>query len=83
MNKLLTVKEVASWLKVSPSTVNRLVVRGEMPHFKVGEGYRMDLDVLVYCVRVFGGFGKYSSAKPRGVQSRAGRSILRNKRQLD
>lgn len=38
MNRLLTVKEVAERLKVSPAMIYLLCSRGRMPHVRVGIG---------------------------------------------
>lgn len=38
-NQLLTTKEVAKFLRVSETTIYRLVKRGELPAIKRGKGY--------------------------------------------
>lgn len=43
---LLTVKEVAAVLRVSPQTVYLMVKRGELPAFRVGSQWRFDADKL-------------------------------------
>lgn len=41
---LLTVKEVASYLKVNQTTIYRLLRKSEIPAFKVGGDWRFDVD---------------------------------------
>ena len=36
-DKLMTAREVADYLQCSLSTVRRLVVRGQVPHFRLGK----------------------------------------------
>lgn len=48
-NKLLTVNEVASILRVSNMTVYRLVKSGQIPAIRVGKNYRIkESDVNEY-----------------------------------
>lgn len=44
--KLLTVKEVAAVLRVSPQTVYLMVKRGELPAFRVRSSWRFDADKI-------------------------------------
>lgn len=46
MNKLLTVKEVAAELRISPTTVYRLVKRQKIPYFRVGYDLRFDTEAI-------------------------------------
>lgn len=39
--RLLTVAEVATILRLHPNTVYRLMKRGEIPGFKIGESWRI------------------------------------------
>ena len=39
---ILTVRELAKYLRVHPSTIGRLVNRKELPAFKVGSDWRFD-----------------------------------------
>ena len=39
-DEVLTIEEVAAYLKVSTKTVRRLVQRGELPGFQVGNQWR-------------------------------------------
>ena len=42
MNQVLTVGEVAAFLRVNRSTVYKLIRRGELPAFKVGSDWRFN-----------------------------------------
>jgi excisionase family DNA binding protein len=44
--KILTIKQVAEYLKVHESTVYRLVRHGELPAFKVGYHWRFKLESI-------------------------------------
>jgi excisionase family DNA binding protein len=48
MSKLevLTVAEVADVLRVHPTTIYRLMKRGDLPAFKIGENWRISSDAL-------------------------------------
>ena len=46
MNTILTLSEVARFLKVHPSTVYRLLKHNDIPAFKVGSDYRFTREVL-------------------------------------
>ena len=41
MNEILTVQEVANYLKVSRTTVWRWCNQGKLPAFKIGRGWRV------------------------------------------
>ncbi len=41
--KMMTVKELSSYLRVHPSTVYRLLKDNKLPGFKVGESWRFSL----------------------------------------
>jgi excisionase family DNA binding protein len=43
---ILTIKEVASYLKVNERTVYRLAVSGDIPAFKVGGSWRFRKEAL-------------------------------------
>ena len=43
---ILTIKEVAAYLKVNERTVYRLAASGEIPAFKVGGSWRFRKDTL-------------------------------------
>ncbi len=42
LNRVLTISEVAEILRVHPTTVYRLVKRGELPGFKIGGNWRIN-----------------------------------------
>ena len=43
LNELLTVKEVAEWLKTSRVQVRRMIQNGELAAVKVGREYRIPI----------------------------------------
>jgi excisionase family DNA binding protein len=46
MAKVLTLQEVAKYLRVHPSTVYRLAKRGQIPAFKLGSDWRFNLESI-------------------------------------
>lgn len=40
-NQILTIKQVADYLKVNERTIYRLATSGELPAFKVGNSWRL------------------------------------------
>jgi excisionase family DNA binding protein len=46
MGEILTVAEVAILLRLHPTTVYRLVKRGDLPGFKIGDNWRISSDAL-------------------------------------
>jgi excisionase family DNA binding protein len=44
--KLVTVKELSDYLRVHPSTIYRLLKRGELPAFKLGSDWRFNLEAI-------------------------------------
>jgi len=44
MNKVLTLEELAGYLRVHPSTIYRLLRKNQLPAFKVGSDWRFNLD---------------------------------------
>ena len=49
--KILTVVEVSDFLRLHPTTVYRLVRKGELPAFKIGGGWRISTkDLDLWCV---------------------------------
>jgi excisionase family DNA binding protein len=46
MDKVLTLEEVAGYLKVHPSTVYRLIKKSEIPTFKIGSDWRFNSDSI-------------------------------------
>jgi excisionase family DNA binding protein len=45
-NDILTVKEVADYLKVNERTIYRLATSGELPAFRVGASWRFRLNEI-------------------------------------
>jgi excisionase family DNA binding protein len=43
---ILTVKELAEYLRVHPTTVYRLLSTKQIPGFRVGSDWRFDLDAI-------------------------------------
>lgn len=43
---VLTVKELAEYLKVHPSTIYRLLKRGQLRAFKVGSDWRFNVEEI-------------------------------------
>ena len=41
LESLLTITEVAEILRMHPATIYRLVKRGDLPGFKIGNGWRI------------------------------------------
>jgi len=57
---VLTVAEVAAYLKISPATVWRHCVQGKLPAFRIGRQWRVerrDLDVWISKLKVRAGGG--------------------------
>jgi excisionase family DNA binding protein len=46
LNDILTVKEVADYLKVNERTIYRLATNGELPAFRVGASWRFRLNEI-------------------------------------
>lgn len=46
MNDVLTVTEVAEYLRIHRTTVYRLIKHGGIPYFKVGTDYRFRRDAI-------------------------------------
>lgn len=46
MTKVMTVTELAVYLRVHRTTLYRLLRRGELPGFRVGSDWRFDLDAI-------------------------------------
>jgi excisionase family DNA binding protein len=43
---VLTLREVAEYLRVHISTIYRLIERNELPAFKVGHGWRVNIEAV-------------------------------------
>ena len=46
MNNIVTVKEVKNFLKLSESTIYKLIASREIPAFRVGDSWRFDMDEI-------------------------------------
>jgi excisionase family DNA binding protein len=44
--RLVTVKELSSYLRVHPATIYKLLKRGEIPGFKLGSDWRFNLEAI-------------------------------------
>ena len=44
--KVLTVNELAEYLRVHRSTIYRLLKRGDLPGFKIGSDWRFNVEVI-------------------------------------
>jgi len=45
-SKLMTVKEVADYLKLHPTTIYNMLKRRELPAFKVGYDWRFNIEQI-------------------------------------
>lgn len=43
---VMTVKELSSFLSVHPSTIYRMLKRGEIPAFKIGSDWRFNFEEI-------------------------------------
>jgi excisionase family DNA binding protein len=55
MPEILTVKEVASYLRVGPKTVYLLIAEGKLGHFRVRRAIRIPRKSLQEYLEVYGG----------------------------
>jgi excisionase family DNA binding protein len=46
MAKVLTVNELAEYLRVHRSTIYRLLKKGQLPGFKIGSDWRFNVEVI-------------------------------------
>jgi excisionase family DNA binding protein len=46
MARVMTLEEVASYLRVHPSTIYRLLKKKQLPAFKVGSDWRFNLESI-------------------------------------
>jgi excisionase family DNA binding protein len=47
MATIVTTKEVAEFLRLTESTICKLVAEGELPGFKIGDSWRFDMDEIM------------------------------------
>jgi excisionase family DNA binding protein len=45
-SRLVTVRELSNYLRVHPSTIYRLLKRGDLPAFKLGSDWRFNLEAI-------------------------------------
>ncbi len=48
--RIVTVKEVADFLRLKEATVCRLASEGKLPGVKVGKSWRFDMEALERCI---------------------------------
>jgi len=46
MQKILTAKDLADFLKLSYSTIYKLASKGEIPGFKIGDSWRFEMEEI-------------------------------------
>ena len=51
MERLMTAKELAQFLKLSESTIYKLASNGDIPGFKIGDSWRFDLEEIQKLIR--------------------------------
>jgi excisionase family DNA binding protein len=51
MSNIVTAKEVGQYLKLSESTIYKLVASGEIPGFKIGDSWRFDMEEILKMIR--------------------------------
>lgn len=44
--RVMTVKELSGYLRVHPSTIYKLLRRGELPGFRIGTDWRFNAEVI-------------------------------------
>jgi excisionase family DNA binding protein len=45
-DKVMTVEEVSQYLHIHPSTLYRLLKRGEIPGFRIGSDWRFNIEAI-------------------------------------
>jgi excisionase family DNA binding protein len=51
MERLMKAKELSQFLKLSESTIYKLVSNGEIPGFKIGDSWRFELEEIRKLIR--------------------------------
>ena len=51
MAKIVTAKELGSYLRLSDSTIYKLASDGEIPGFKIGDSWRFDMDEVLHHIK--------------------------------
>ena len=50
--RVMTVRELSAYLRVHPSTIYKLLRRGELPGFRIGTDWRFNAEVIDrWCLR--------------------------------
>lgn len=75
MNDVLTVSEVAQYLRVNPQTVYRKAKVGQLPAVRIGRAIRFRRSELEIWMRA--GFGKVVIPAEAGIQAERGSSLSR------
>jgi excisionase family DNA binding protein len=52
MEKLITAKELAQFLKLSESTIYKLASNGEIPGLRIGDSWRFDQQDIERMIRI-------------------------------
>jgi excisionase family DNA binding protein len=73
MDKIITPKEVAQFLRLTESTIYRLASQGNLPGFKIGNSWRFDREEILK---------KISEAKSRAVQNKRGKASVKTESEL-
>lgn len=64
--KIVTAKEVASFLKLTESTVYTLASEGQLSGFRIGNSWRFDMDEILKQIKDSkGGRGEKGKRRPR------------------
>jgi excisionase family DNA binding protein len=51
MASILTAKELENYLKISKSTIYKLVSRGVIPGFRIGDSWRFDMNDILKLIK--------------------------------
>ncbi len=51
MANIVTAKEVGQYLKLTESTIYKLVSEGELPGFRIGKSWRFDMDEILRLIK--------------------------------
>jgi len=52
MQKLLTAKELADFLKLSEPTIYKLAAKGELPGFRIGDSWRFEMEEILRSIQI-------------------------------
>jgi excisionase family DNA binding protein len=51
MANIVTAKEVGQYLKLTESTIYKLVSEGELPGFRIGKSWRFDMEEILRLIK--------------------------------